>query len=247
VDWGRTQPDVEGFEVHRDGHVIRLGYGNRGWWAVRPPWKDLGYAGLQKAQLSFPLLPSLNAARSIVVLVWAAQVGFRFFGLRRIGTASRRGELSPMPLSGPIRPALILGRVTGIGLFFFGWVYGLALDAIFGISSAGIWATMRQYSPWGQAAIVAAGAIAAPVCEEVFFRGAYYGSFAGAGFERLGIGVSAVCFSMSHLDSANSLAYVAFGLLFVWVYRRTNSILAPILAHAINNAMAFAFLIFGVG
>jgi membrane protease YdiL (CAAX protease family) len=110
------------------------------------------------------------------------------------------------------------------------------------LSSEGMWAAVRSFHPWGKVAIMAVGGLAAPICEEVFFRGGCYGSFAGAGLPRAGSWVSALLFSMAHFNLENAVAYLTIGLVLAWLYRSTRSLVAPIVAHAVNNTAAFALL-----
>ena len=59
--------------------------------------------------------------------------------------------------------------------------------------------------------------------------------------------VSALVFAGVHLDPMNNVFYVLVGLLLAWLYHRTRSLLAPMLAHVINNAGALALMMAGYG
>ena len=79
-----------------------------------------------------------------------------------------------------------------------------------------------------------------PFTEEVFFRG-----FALAGLARrwgpvAGILVSSVFFSVTHGSVAVLIPIFVAGLLLAWLYLRTGSLLASVLVHSTQNAVAFA-------
>ena len=97
-------------------------------------------------------------------------------------------------------------------------------------------------------AVVAGFAIvvAAPFCEEVFFRGLLFGGlrkhlpFLGAA------AVSGAFFGAIHLATGNVAATIqlAFlGVVLAWLYERTGSLWAPMALHAVNNAIAFTILV----
>ena len=243
--WGSTKSGAKDFEVKREDKQIVLDYKNKSRRGVTPPWENLGYKGLQDSTISKPMFPTLDQSTGLLVTLLCGQLGFLVFGLRRMRVTAKAGFLDPAPLRGPVGPALASGAVAGVALLVFGIMYGLAVHAIFGpkADTTGIWAMVKDLPLWGRIAIVVSGAVVAPVCEEVFFRGGCYASFAGAGRPRVGLWTSAIFFSLVHFHLENTPAYVVFGLILATVYRRTNSILAPMLAHVINNAGAFALLL----
>jgi len=93
------------------------------------------------------------------------------------------------------------------------------------------------------ALIVLAVSVAAPVCEEFFFRGIL---LQGLKIPRLtqedasrrAILVSAIIFSAFHLDPVGFVARVELGVVFGWLFLRTGSLWPGILAHAANNLVS---------
>ena len=88
--------------------------------------------------------------------------------------------------------------------------------------------------------------VAAPVSEEIFFRGFVFGGLRRRlSFPLAGL-ISAAIFGLFHYTGAGSLTVVpqlAFlGLALAWVYERTGSIYPTMAIHAFNNALAFALL-----
>lgn len=92
------------------------------------------------------------------------------------------------------------------------------------------------------ALILAGVTVAAPLCEEFFFRGIFQKGLTPAP-PASPVGamvVSAVVFSAFHLDPVGFLARVELGLLFGWLYLRTGSLWPSIAAHAANNFVSSA-------
>jgi membrane protease YdiL (CAAX protease family) len=245
AEWGWAQDAAKDFEVSRRDREIFLEYKNKSRKPLTPPWEEFGYKGLQEASVSKALIPTVDQSVGMLVLVLCGQFGFLLFGVRRLRVSAKAGLLKPSPLAGPVGPALQAGLVAGFGMLVFGIAWGLAMHAIFGksVDTTGIWKTVQDLPTWGRISIVLAGAVVAPLCEEIFFRGACFGTFTGAGHPRAGLWASAVLFALVHFHLSNTPAYIVFGLILATVYRRTNSILAPMLAHLINNAGAFALLL----
>ena len=95
--------------------------------------------------------------------------------------------------------------------------------------------------------------VLAPAYEELLFRRVLFGRFLAAGRPWLGLLLSSAAFALLHEIpglSGNSpaaicqlwLVYGGLGMAFGWLYWRTGSLWAPILAHALNNAIALAAL-----
>ncbi|GMU41071.1 MAG: hypothetical protein AMXMBFR23_19370 [Chloroflexota bacterium] len=87
--------------------------------------------------------------------------------------------------------------------------------------------------------------VAAPLCEELFFRGFLFRAFetlrgTGAGYAFSGAG-----FALMHFNVSVVIPFLAIGVLFAWTYRRSGSIWTPIAAHAIFNAVSFAVTVAG--
>jgi membrane protease YdiL (CAAX protease family)/uncharacterized RDD family membrane protein YckC len=101
----------------------------------------------------------------------------------------------------------------------------------------------------GTVGTIAAGlliVIAAPVSEEIFFRGFVFGGLRNRrSFPVAGL-ISAGIFGLFHYTGAGSLGVVpqlaALGFALSWVYEETGSIYPTMAMHALNNAIAFAVL-----
>jgi len=95
---------------------------------------------------------------------------------------------------------------------------------------------------WGSAGAVGVtllgSVLFAPVFEELLFRGLLYGTLRARLAWPLAAAGSALVFALAHgYGAAGFLSVFLSGVLWAWVYERTGSLLAPILAHVVNNAV----------
>jgi len=97
--------------------------------------------------------------------------------------------------------------------------------------------------------------VLAPAYEELLFRRVLFGRLWSAGRPWLGLVLSSFAFALIHEvpgTSANGpaeiaqlwLVYGGMGAAFCWLYKRTGTLWAAIAAHALNNAVALAALVF---
>ena len=79
-----------------------------------------------------------------------------------------------------------------------------------------------------------------PFAEEVFFRGFVFTGLAWKWGPRNAALVSAALFAASHLSVGLLVPAFASGLLLAWAYHRTGSLWPAVLAHTMQNGIAFA-------
>lgn len=95
----------------------------------------------------------------------------------------------------------------------------------------------------------------APAYEELLFRRVLFGRLWQAGRPWLGLVLSSLAFAMIHEIPGTSgngpaeiaqlwLVYGGMGAAFCWLYQRTGTLWAAITAHALNNGVALAALVF---
>jgi membrane protease YdiL (CAAX protease family) len=82
--------------------------------------------------------------------------------------------------------------------------------------------------------------ILAPVAEEILFRGVLYPTIKQHGFPRAALWGTSVLFALIHFNVAIFVPLLLLALLLVWLYEKTDNLLAPIAAHATFNAVNFA-------
>ena len=88
--------------------------------------------------------------------------------------------------------------------------------------------------------------VSAPVLEELLCRGVLFEVLNRRWGVKVSILVSALFFGLLHFSPANAIVAVVAGLIFGVLYVRTSSLYITIIIHAINNALAFALISFGV-
>ena len=97
----------------------------------------------------------------------------------------------------------------------------------------------------------------APFYEELLFRRVLFGRLASAGLVWPGVVATSLLFALTHeipglsengwLGTAQLwLVYGLMGSVFAWIYHRTGTLLAAVVAHGINNGLALSMLALGV-
>ncbi len=84
-----------------------------------------------------------------------------------------------------------------------------------------------------------------PVAEEILFRGILYPVIRQAGYRRIALWSTSLVFAAIHVNLPIFLPLVALGMVAVWLYERTNNLLAPIALHSTFNAMGLIIMYFG--
>ena len=133
------------------------------------------------------------------------------------------------------RRALGWGLGGGAALLAFNVVYGLVLEA-FGIVLPDVAEMLRGLLP--EPALIAWAAMLAPVVEEMYFRGRLIDELTPRIGPRWASAISALGFAAIHGIPAFVPAYIVFAFVLLALRRKTGGLMAPILAHAINNAAA---------
>ncbi len=86
---------------------------------------------------------------------------------------------------------------------------------------------------------VIGAAIISPIYEEILYRGVFYTFFRDRYGMWGGILISSIIFTVVHIPTYNTLP-VNFlsGVVFAWLYEKTNSILSAMIVHALFNFIA---------
>lgn len=139
------------------------------------------------------------------------------------------------PLAFLIAPAavflmwIILGGLGALG--YMKWIESLGVEAM----QDSVKLLQETKDPVVLALMVCAAVIAAPVCEEIVFRGYLYPAakkFAGPWVAGL---CSALVFSAAHGSLVALLPIFILGCLLVFIYEKTGSLWAPIAVHFCFN------------
>lgn len=164
-----------------------------------------------------------------------------------IGYAVSRGAARPLEALG-LRPPPS-GWIGKVALAFVAYLaFTIAIGQLLGNPEQTDIADRLGFDEGTFGAIATGALIVAivPVCEEIFFRGFFFGGlrqrlpFAAAAL------ISALLFGAVHLGDVNlvaALQLTAFGAVLAWLYEETGSLWASISLHALNNTIAFTLLV----
>ena len=108
--------------------------------------------------------------------------------------------------------------------------------------------TLRLAASWQDRIVLGVFTILlAPVAEELLFRGIMYPSIKQAGFPRVALWATSLCFAAIHKNLMVFVPLLLLALLLTYIYEKTDNLLAPITAHALFNAMNFVMLYIAQG
>lgn len=85
--------------------------------------------------------------------------------------------------------------------------------------------------------------IAAPIVEEILFRGILYPTLKNAGFPKIALWGGALLFALFHQNGAAFLSLFFFAIVLTLLYEKTGNLLAPMLCHSCFNLINFIFLL----
>ena len=198
--------------------------------------QQLGQPGAM-AQLLMALVSTASAA--LVVYFWR----------RRATAPEKRQAWSAMQ-----RPSTWgLAALVAIGVFGFSTATGMLADQLqIKPVPTNLSLMSDLLSQWPLSAVLFA-VVLAPAYEELLFRRVLFGRLLAAGRPWLGMLLSSLAFALLHEIPGLSgngvlaicqlwLVYGTMGAAFAWLYWRTGSLWAAILAHGLNNAIALAAL-----
>jgi len=182
-----------------------------------------------------------RAASAILGCVSYALIAVALWGVLRrtgvggpvLGVMPRRSEVWRYPaLAVPMAGLAFAGAY----LLFLPLSYvapGLVTWWLLAIPPTFLWCSGLD-AALGNAAIMLTLVVLAPVVEELVFRGFLLNRWVAKYGTRVGIGLSAGCFALLHIEI---LGAVVFAVILSLVYLRTRSLVGPILVHMSNNAL----------
>lgn len=100
-------------------------------------------------------------------------------------------------------------------------------------------------SPFQQVYLAFVALIAAPVVEEMLFRGILYPTIKQAGHRKLALWGTSILFALTHQNIPAFLPLVFFAMILTLLYEETGNLLAPIIAHSCFNTANFILLVWG--
>ena len=136
---------------------------------------------------------------------------------------------------------VVLSLLIGAGVWLVDTWLGTISVALLGYSTPSVPGMYPTTVDQAALLFVAMG-IAAPVCEEIFFRGYIMRAYEGWG-ARSAIVMTSMLFVFFHVNVENLLALLPVALVLGYVVWRSDSLVPGILVHLANNVVAAAFLI----
>lgn len=97
--------------------------------------------------------------------------------------------------------------------------------------------------PWQRAFYGFTAIVLAPIVEESVFRGILYRYIKQLGYPMLALSGTSLFFAAIHSNLMTFIPLTFLAMIFVLVYERTQMLLAPIIMHALFNAVNFTILL----
>jgi membrane protease YdiL (CAAX protease family) len=160
---------------------------------------------------------------------------------RRYQSTSR---VIPSLFEGPTGAAVLRGIPTGLAVGAFGLLNASLAAKLFGEAASDAMKEVMELlsslrsNPTVVVGLVFAIAVLAPLCEELFFRGAIFISVRSTEKMRVAAILSSTLFAIAHLNFKMVPYYIVFGLTMCWLTKRTRSLAASIAAHMTVNGLA---------
>lgn len=184
-----------------------------------------------------------GAVINVFILAWVGVIVL-LLGLRR------RLSLRQLGYVRPERWGMIAVSVMGAYAAVLGYFAVVLLVESFGVDLGwlregnAIPETAEENEIALLAVLSVAVVLAAPLAEELFFRGLLFRAFMGDGTERrqrlLAIWMSGFLFSAYHQNPSVLIPFMLVGALFAYGYRESRSLWTSTAAHAIFNGVNFA-------
>lgn len=214
---------------------------------------DLLGVGFVFAVFAGLILTSVQAAKDTVPVLNPAalllNIGFQFFiaGIVAVFVVPRVGLVRWLGLRWPGWPWVLLiapGAVFGMWMIFGGlqisgyveWMESLGVETV----QDTVKLLQESKDPLVLVLMAVAAVIAAPVCEEIVFRGYFYPVLKRFGGMWPAAICSALVFASAHGSLTALLPLFIFGGVLVFVYEKTGSIWAPMAVHCCFNGATVA-------
>lgn len=253
-NWALAQPGVLACQIQREGGELHVRVEHLGL-QQRPAilefvsqMRTLGYGfrGMRggASGLISTTQELITDAPTLAVLLAGTQVAFGVIGWLGIRRARQRRETLRPLLAGSPKLAFVTGILCGIGLLLFGYLYGIGLEKLLGKAPTSPWDTADTMPLATKFVFLLFGGLGAPLAEEIYFRGYLFNRFQSVGQIWIGLIVTSLLFGVVHFsDPYNVPAICVYGAVLAWSFHYTQSLLAPILTHVINNCSVILWMV----
>lgn len=224
-------PPIGGRDVARVVvFILLLGFATAVLAALVARWLGaLEWNGLQG--LAIPFVFAMEAA-VILAALYAAWIRF----------GRTWADLGWVPVSARWIAA---GAVASLGVYLVSVAVLFVLQQLGGSPSVRWWSGAVALFPRSvheYVLMLATGAVAVPIAEELLFRGVLYGWFRARWGIATGTLLSALVFALGHLPSGGTLQIFGVGLVLAWLYERSGSLWPSIMLHGCNNGIGLTLL-----
>jgi CAAX protease family protein len=173
------------------------------------------------------IISVISEATLALMTIGFAQVAFR-------ATTANLGLAAPKRMSW-----VVVGIGAGFALFLISAMVEAVTTAIFGSHpQPQALALVKHHGLFDFALDLMSVAVAAPIAEEIFFRGFLFTGLVQRMSPLLAMVISAGCFSLAHLEKWSFLPIFAIGFGLAWVYYNTRSLWVNIISHATINTIS---------
>lgn len=211
------------------------------------------WAVLAKARGLDLATPGVLVQMAMAVIATGGTAVLLYLLRRRASAAEKQASLQAIHRPATWGWALLAGVAVFVGSSLVSWLFAQFSNQPTPSNMALMEQARAQYPVF----LVLFAVGLAPLYEELLFRRVLFGRLAAAGMVLPGIVLSSLLFAFSHEIPGLSghgwmamlqlwLVYGGMGAAFAWLYQRTGTLLAPILAHAINNGAALCVLMLGL-
>ena len=164
-------------------------------------------------------------------------------GIALVAVLATRAGLGALGFRRPGAPALLLPAAGGVALVGLSTLWALGLERFAPAAFAEMMAEQALQmdlldAPWPL--LVLAAVIAAPLGEEIYFRGFIFGGLRRDLSFAVASGLSAAIFSGIHLMAWSTVPLFLVGLGAAVAYERYRTLWAPLALHAAFNGTALA-------
>ena len=235
-------------------------------WSLTHPWficqAGIIMAGLLQVVMMSALgqgfTSALTGAYGVTVLIFGILCqNAMFCALSQKALQTYGSSLKEVGLVKPTRRQIADGIAYGTALFIVGAFLRAILFSLLnllsrstttelksitdGMTADGVF--QKMHSPVLMLAFAIVGCTAAPIGEEILFRGLLYNCFKRRLGVKAAILLSAVCFAAIHFGPLAVISIIPIGLVLAYVYEKTQNLWVTITIHAVNNAAAFALML----
>jgi len=161
-------------------------------------------------------------------------------------------KIADLGLSSAKLPSnIVLGLMLGVAGYAAGTVFTVILNLFIPIEvPEWFLKALTATSPVDLLILLALTWILVGPCEEIFFRGFIQGSFARWKGSTVGIVVGALIFGFAHFNPElwfRTPGAILLGLIYGAIYKWRKSLIPVVVAHALNDTIAFALAFLLVG